>query len=58
MRQEIGSEPVVFEDSRIKVTITVGMSRRNSGDSTDNWIHDIDMKLYKGKKSGKNRIVV
>lgn len=58
MRAGIGSEPVVFEDSSIKVTITVGMSRRNSGDTIDEWIHQIDKKLYKGKKSGKNRVVV
>ena len=57
MRFIIGSEPVIFEDSRIKVTITVGMAQRNDDETTDEWIHQIDRKLYDGKKNGKNRVV-
>jgi diguanylate cyclase (GGDEF)-like protein len=57
MRKEIGSEPVTAEDSSIKVTITVGMSQRVSGDSIDEWINKTDQKLYFGKKNGKNRTV-
>ena len=57
MRKEIGSEPVTAEDGSIKVTITVGMSQRVSGDSIDEWINKTDQKLYFGKKNGKNRTV-
>ena len=58
MRADIGGEPVVSEGSSINVTVTVGMAQREDGSSTDEWIHRIDKKLYTGKKSGKNTVVV
>ena len=57
MREAIAGEPVVFEGAEIKVTITVGMSKRMDGHSVDEWIQWIDNLLYSGKKSGKNRVV-
>ena len=57
MRSEIGSEPVAFEENSINVTVTVGMSARNSGEQIDDWIQQVDKKLYTGKNSGKNRVI-
>jgi diguanylate cyclase (GGDEF)-like protein len=57
MHTEIGSEPVIFEGNHISVTLTVGVSHREHGSSIDAWIHQIDKKLYIGKKNGKNQIV-
>ncbi|MBQ9869416.1 MAG: diguanylate cyclase [Ruminococcus sp.] len=54
---DIDAEPVVFDKKRIAVTITVGMSRKQEGQSIDEWIQHIDDLLYAGKNSGKNRVV-
>ncbi len=58
MRVSIESEPVVFEGKAINVTITIGISPRQSGISIDEWTRQVDGKLYEGKNSGKNRLVV
>ncbi len=57
MHTEISSHPVVFEENSIRVTLTVGVSHRKNGCSIDEWIQQIDKKLYIGKKNGKNQIV-
>lgn len=57
IRGDIDAEPVVFDKKRIAVTITVGMSRKQEGQSIDEWIQHIDDLLYAGKNSGKNKVV-
>ena len=57
MRMIISSEPVVFEDMSINVTVTVGMAHRDNNESIDNWVNKADSNLYTGKKSGKNKVV-
>lgn len=58
MRQKIASNAVEFDGQKIAVTVTVGMSPRQTGRSIDAWVHEADGKLYIGKKSGKNKIVI
>lgn len=58
MRLAVAGKPVEFEGNSIPVTMTVGVSRRRSGESIDEWIQGIDTKLYEGKESGKNKVVM
>lgn len=47
-----------YKSREIKVTITIGLTRYTKGQSVDEWINTADKKLYQGKHSGKNRLVV
>lgn len=59
MRERIASESIHTDsDLPIHVTVTVGLSQRAEGRSIDEWTKDIDEKLYVGKNSGKNRVVI
>ena len=58
VRQKIADEEFVFEDKKIHVTITTGATQYDGGMTNDGWISDADAKLYKGKKSGKNKVVI
>ena len=55
-RASIESETVISDGQEIRFTVTIGAAERKAGQSVDRWIHDVDMKLYEGKKDGKNRI--
>ncbi|SDX84218.1 diguanylate cyclase (GGDEF) domain-containing protein [Ruminococcaceae bacterium YAD3003] len=57
LRDEIENTPVEFEDQKIKVTVTAGVSSREGFGSVDKWIIAADEKLYYGKNNGKNRVV-
>ena len=57
MRSDIASSPVEFEGQIINVTVTVGMAGGKKDQSIDEWIQDVDNKLYIGKNSGKNRVI-
>lgn len=58
MRMKIAEKPILFEAHSIPVTLTIGLTPKRSGQSIDDWIHEADGKLYLGKKSGKNRVVI
>lgn len=57
VRQNVAGETVRYEEHDITVTITVGLSSRENGQKVDEWIHNVDKKLYDGKNSGKNKVV-
>lgn len=57
VRRKISAEPMVYEGISINVTITAGLAKRSVGQSIDEWVNDVDSKLYTGKKSGKNKVV-
>ena len=57
MRSTVSTDTVEYENIRINVTLTIGMAMREDGQTIDEWIQVIDEKLYKGKKSGKNKVV-
>lgn len=56
-RQRIESEDFIFGEQHIKVTVTSGVSAYTAGTSLDTWVSAADDNLYKGKKSGKNKVV-
>ncbi|MBR4223523.1 MAG: GGDEF domain-containing protein [Oscillospiraceae bacterium] len=58
LRRKIADSPIHFDGADITVTITLGMTPKESGCSTDEWINKTDQKLYTGKKNGKNTIVL
>lgn len=47
-----------YEGREIKVTVTIGLSGYMKAQTVDEWINEADKKLYQGKQSGKNRLVV
>lgn len=47
-----------YEGCKIKVTVTIGLARYAKDQSVDEWINAADEKLYQGKQTGKNQLVV
>ena len=58
LRKKIESEDFVFEGTHINVTITAGLAEFSADRSVDKWVDEADDKLYLGKGSGKNKVVV
>lgn len=58
LRKKIESEDFVFEGTKITVTITAGLAEFSADRSVDKWVDEADDKLYLGKGSGKNKVVV
>ena len=56
-RQRVESEDFIFGEQHIKVTVTAGAFAYTAGITADKWISAADDNLYKGKKSGKNKVV-
>ncbi len=57
-RRAIAGHSLWHEENRICVTITVGIAAYEEGFTTSEWINAADEKLYTGKKSGKNQVVL
>ena len=57
LRKSIEEHDFNYEGTHLKVTVTIGVAEYRQGDSIDEWIDSADMKLYEGKRSGKNRVV-
>ena len=58
LRKRIEAETFEFEGVKIKLTITVGAVKYKDGYSLEKWVELADEKMYQGKKSGKNKIVI
>lgn len=46
-----------YEGLRLHLTITIGVALYKRGESVEEWINDVDEKLYTGKANGKNQVV-
>ena len=46
-----------FETNNIPVTISMGVSEMQKGDTVDSFIQRADDKLYEGKQGGRNRVM-
>lgn len=57
LRQTVEAMTIDFEGQPIKVTLTAGFEPKSKHMTLDKWIVSADEKLYKGKNSGKNRVV-
>ena len=58
IRKKIAEHPFVYKGLRISVTMTFGVSVYNKLMNIDNCIKQADLALYKGKKQGKNQVVI
>jgi diguanylate cyclase (GGDEF)-like protein len=57
-RQSIESYSFNYKGYVIKVTMTIGLVAYEPGMTGDNWFTCADQKLYDGKHSGKNKVVL
>lgn len=57
LRKNVEFSPVKFDEKEIRVTITVGIASRSSGQNPTDLIQAADDRLYYGKNNGKNCIV-
>lgn len=56
-RIAIARHSLWYEESRIDVTVTIGVAAYERGQTTSEWINAADGLLYEGKGQGKNRVV-
>lgn len=57
-RDALKNTDFIYEDQKITVTITAGLSVREPGQSVDKWVQSADNKLYYGKEHGRDQIVI
>lgn len=55
--EAIREKPIVYGDVKLNITMTFGLTEGN-GDKIEHIVRDADEKLYRGKNSGRNQIVV
>jgi diguanylate cyclase (GGDEF)-like protein len=58
LRKYIASHVFQFNDTKINITITIGVGIYDENMCIEAWIDDADNKLYQGKNSGKNKTVM
>ena len=57
-RKNIEKEVFEYEGNKHHITITIGMSNYSKEYNLEKWVNDADEKMYSGKKSGKNKVVI
>lgn len=57
LQEAIRTEPIVYGDVKLNITMTFGLTEGN-GDKIEHIVRDADEKLYQGKNSGRDRVVV
>lgn len=58
VRKTVAEREFVYDGNRIKLTITIGAAPYMENQNIDEWISVADEKLYIGKHSGKNQLVI
>ena len=56
--QWIEERDFYFENHVIHITLTFGISENNEEMNLTQWIEEADQLLYKGKKAGKNKVLI
>ena len=56
-RKNIEKEAFEFENAKINLTITIGVSQYRDNISLEKWVELADEKMYFGKNNGKNKTV-
>ncbi len=56
--KEIAEKDFIYNDKKVKVTLTFGISEYSSTIGLDASINNADKALYKGKNTGKNKAVI
>lgn len=57
LMEAIRSKPVDYGETAIQVTMTFGLAAGNAG-KIEHIVRDADAKMYQGKNSGRNKVVV
>jgi two-component system, cell cycle response regulator len=57
-RREIALLPVKLPDTKINVTISLGVAQREPGTTFEQAIKDADIALYASKSGGRNRVTI
>ena len=58
LRKAIEKETFEFGQTKINITITIGVAKYHGDIPLQKWIDTADEKMYTGKKSGKNKTVI
>ena len=58
LREAISDHAFEYEGNIIHITVTIGVAWFVPNESIDEWIETADKRLYQGKKSGKNCVVI
>ena len=58
LRKTIEKEVFEFEKVKAQITITIGVAEYSNNMELESWIEAADKKMYTGKKSGKNKVVI
>ena len=58
IRRDVAIKDFLYDESTtVNMTVTIGTARYREGQTVDEWINMADARLYRGKKSGKNKVV-
>lgn len=58
LRHAVETANFVYKDTKVDVTISIGISKYEKGTSKTHLIEQADMALYQAKKNGRNQVVV
>lgn len=58
LRKAIEDENFVFQGTKHKITITIGVANYKKDIALEKWVDLADEKMYTGKRSGKNQVVM
>lgn len=58
IRRNVSVKSFVYDEkTTVNMTVTIGAARYQEGQTVDEWINAADARLYKGKQTGKNKVV-
>ncbi|GEM_PF-1350703 len=57
LRESVARDPFSELDAAVRVTASLGVSERGTGESAKRWIGRTDQALYDAKRGGRNRVV-
>jgi len=58
LRKSIEEHGFWYEDQRLRITITIGVAPFETGQTFGEWVNAADKKLYEGKCTGKNKVIM
>lgn len=58
MKDEVAALPISYDDEIIHITMTFGVAEYSDGTSASDWVKAVDDKLYIGKNSGRNVVIL
>lgn len=57
IRRRVEDHHFEYEGQEFRISITIGAAAGRPEDSLEDWVNRADVKLYEGKKTGKNKVV-